>query len=126
MFQERNHRYFKSEKEAFDGFGKTPGVIRRLGCYSQRSRVAPSARGAQHRENPDQCKKTMNLLLEYGSYDLRHIFGLHTPPVFPTATIAFWKALSQIAAALSGIHNFIHGGRDFNGYVASSQCRSID
>ena len=58
---------------------------------------------------------TMNLLLEYGTYDLRLIFGHEAPPVFPTETIAFWEALFGVASAVYGIHKFKHGGSVFNG-----------
>ena len=64
-------------------------------------------------------KMAKNLLLEFGTYDLRHIFGLQTPPVFPAAIVAFWEALSKVAVAVYSIHAFKHGGNDFYGCVQS-------
>ncbi|KAJ4379241.1 hypothetical protein N0V86_005286 [Didymella sp. IMI 355093] len=111
-------QYFEDEKKAFDGLRLIPGVIRRLGCYSHRSPVVP--------QNPStQGTTTMNLLLEYGTYDLRLIFGHLTPPVFPTETIAFWENLFGVANAVSGIHEFKHGGSDFNGWHADIKPENI-
>jgi hypothetical protein len=62
-------------------------------------------------------KDTMNLLLEYGTYDLRLIFGHNLPPVLPKEILAFWEALFEVADAVYGIHEFKTGGSEFNGYV---------
>jgi hypothetical protein len=59
----------------------------------------------------------MNLLLEFGTYDLRLIFGHKLPPVFPKEILAFWEALFEVADAVYGIHEFKTGGSEFNGYV---------
>lgn len=65
-----------------------------------------------------EAKDTMNLLLEYGTYDLRLIFGHHAPPVFPKEILTFWEALFEVADAVYGIHEFKTGGSEFNGYVS--------
>lgn len=121
MFEERNFHYFENEKQAFDGLGKLPGLIRRLGCYAQYSSVELGKNEGHIAKVNIQPKPkiTKNLLLEFGTYDLRHIFGLQTPPVFPAAIVAFWKALSKVADAVDGIHAFEHGGNDFYGCVQS-------
>jgi hypothetical protein len=62
-------------------------------------------------------KDTMNLLLEYGTYDLRLIFGHKLSPVLPKEILAFWEALFEVADAVYGIHEFKTGGSEFNGYV---------
>jgi hypothetical protein len=59
----------------------------------------------------------MNILLEYGSYDLESWFGHVTPPMLPKEILSFWKALFEVADAVSGIHEFKIGGTEFNGSV---------
>jgi hypothetical protein len=64
-----------------------------------------------------EAKDTMNLLLEFGTYDLSLYFGHTLPPVFPKEILAFWEALFEVADAVSGIHEFKAGGSEFYGYV---------
>ena len=59
----------------------------------------------------------MNILLEYGTFDLRLIFGHNLPPVFPAEIATFWKALFQVGDAVYGIHDFKAGGSEYNGLV---------
>lgn len=94
-------------------------MIRRLGCYSHRLLRDPAPGNVQVNGEVQSAKfrDTMNLLLEYGTYDLRLIFGHHTPPVLPKEILAFWEALFEVADAVYGIHELKAGGSEFNGYV---------
>jgi hypothetical protein len=60
-------------------------------------------------------KNTMNLLLEWGQLDLGMTIRSRSPPVFPKEILTFWEALSEVANAVSGIHEFKAGGNEFNG-----------
>ena len=113
-FYEGSFRHYDDEKKAFDGLRQNRGVIRRLGCYSHPSLV-PSVLGDEMAPQAAERRPTMNLLLEWGQYDLRMIFGVQSPPVFPKEILAFWEALFEVADAVSGIHEFKTGGNEFNG-----------
>jgi len=118
-FEEGKFQYYYDEKAAFDGLRGNRGVIRRLGCYSHQL-LSPTPSGITHVNGGNQSterKNTLNLLLEYGTYDLRLIFGHQTPPVLPGEILTFWEALFGVADAVYGIHEFKNGGSEFNGYV---------
>lgn len=105
---------------AFDGLRENRGVIHRLGSYTHQSIIPPQSKVGQtsdERQTSEQRKTTKNLLLEYGTFDLRLIFGHRSPPVFPKEILSFWEALFEVADAVSGIHNFKTGGSEFNGCV---------
>ncbi|KAF2006619.1 hypothetical protein P154DRAFT_615336 [Amniculicola lignicola CBS 123094] len=120
-FNEGYFQHYEDEKRAFDGLQDNKGVIRRLGCYSHRELERPTS--------PDgsvpKGKTTMNILLEYGTYDLRFVFGLRSPPVLPREIVTFWKSLFQVADAVSGIHLFKTGGNEFNGWHADIKPENI-
>ncbi|CAO2655474.1 Nn.00g105380.m01.CDS01 [Neocucurbitaria sp. VM-36] len=125
-FEEGRFQYYHDEKAAFDGLRKNRGVIRRLGCYSHRILHPSSSNGQVNGERQSvQGKNTMNLLLEYGTYDLRLIFGHVQPPVFPKEILGFWEALFEVADAVYGIHEFTSGGSAFNGWHADIKPENI-
>jgi hypothetical protein len=115
-FYEGSFNHYYDEKKAFDGLKSNRGVIRRLGCYSHPSLANIAGEGPQDAKDPrTERKPTMNLLLEWGQYDLGMIFAAHSPPVFPKEICTFWEALFEVADAVSGIHEFKTGGNEFNG-----------
>jgi hypothetical protein len=82
---------------------------------------SPAKNGHRNEErrpvDAKDAKGTMNLLLEFGTYDLSLNFGHTLPPVYPEEIIAFWEALFELADAVYGIHKFKAGGSEFYGYV---------
>lgn len=57
----------------------------------------------------------MNILLEYGTFDLRTYFGHISPPILPSEIIRFWMDMFEISDAVQGIHEFRSGGIQYNG-----------
>jgi hypothetical protein len=115
-FYEWCSNHYHDEKKAFDGLKNHRGVIRCLGCYSHPSLSYIAGEG--HRDAEDlqtERKNTMNLLLEWGQLDLGMTIRSRSPPVFPKEILTFWEALSEVANAVSGIHEFKTGGNEFNG-----------
>jgi len=110
---ESNFQYYNDEKTAFDGLKHNKGVIRRLGCYSHR--VRQEGRNPQESQATCTWKDTMNILLEYGNFDLRLYFGHYSPPVLPAEIIRFWKSIFEVGDAVYGIHEFKQGGSEYNG-----------
>ncbi|KAF3053232.1 hypothetical protein E8E11_000162 [Didymella keratinophila] len=127
VFRETKFHHFQNEKMAFDGLRNVRGLISRLGCYSHKSPMKSATLNGQPKETflPANGKTTKNLLLEYGTYDLRLIFGHQTPPMIPAETIAFWEGLFEVASAVSEIHDFKHGGNEFNGWHADIKPENI-
>jgi hypothetical protein len=102
--------YYSDEKKAFHGLRENKGMIRYLGNYSHSEREYVG--NATEETTP---KNTCNILLEYGIYDLRHIFAFRLPPVFPTEIAKFWEGLFGVAHALQGVHDLKIDGNEFHG-----------
>jgi hypothetical protein len=66
-------------------------------------------------QETDTWKDTKNILLEYGTLDLRLVFGHQSPPVLSAEIIRFWGSLFEVGNAVSGIHEFKQSGEKFNG-----------
>ncbi|OAL52683.1 hypothetical protein IQ07DRAFT_380568 [Pyrenochaeta sp. DS3sAY3a] len=93
VFEQGSFQYYTDEKAAFDGLRENRGVIHRLGCYTHQTLIPsqPTTGQANGERQRFERKTTKNLLLEYGTYDLRLIFGHKSPPVFPKEILGFWE-----------------------------------
>lgn len=103
-------------------------MIQCFGSYSRRVTRPPSSSmaciGAGAHE--PRTKDTHNILLEYGTYDLRMIFGHRLPPVIPKGIITFWAALFEVADAVHGIHEFKIGSDEYHGYINRHEYLDFD
>lgn len=125
-FEPDSFQYYFDEKAAFDGLRGNRGVIRHLGCYSHQIVTPNMSNNGQPQERQAVGRlDTMNLLLEYGTYDLRLIFFHRLPPVLAKEILAFWQALFELADAMHGIHEFKAGGYEFNGWHADIKPENI-
>jgi hypothetical protein len=115
-FYEGSFNHYHDEKKALDGLKNNRGVIRRLGCYSHSSLSYTAGEGLRDAEDlQTERKNTMNILLEWGQWDLGMTLRARSPPVFPKEICTFWEALFEVADAVSGLHEFKTGGNEFNG-----------
>jgi len=79
-------------------------LIRYLGQFSLKEKVG------------DKEKKTYNILMEFGEFDLDEYFAVNKPPERYEEIMSFWRNLFKIARALQIVHNFsYHGGGHYDG-----------
>ncbi|KAF2688224.1 hypothetical protein K458DRAFT_176815 [Lentithecium fluviatile CBS 122367] len=95
--------YFANEKRAFGALRSNKGMIQCLGSFQlleTRSVQDPD------RSSSQDPVKQMNILLEYGRFDLMSLFQVRLPPVNSPEIERFWRALVEIVDALKRIHSF--------------------
>jgi hypothetical protein len=68
--------------------------------------------------------REMNILLEYGRFDLMGIFETRNPPVNSPEIEEFWRSLIEVVDALRGIHDFKTQNDRYHGSVKPSFTRS--
>ncbi|KAF2438416.1 hypothetical protein P171DRAFT_160681 [Karstenula rhodostoma CBS 690.94] len=98
-FESASFPYWANEKQAFTALQqqRNKGMIQCLGCYAI-LRATTDAESSPFRE--------MNILLEYGRFDLMGIFEHRNPPVNSPEIEEFWRSLIEVVDALRGIHDF--------------------
>lgn len=98
-FESASLSYWANEKQAFTALQqqRNKGMIQCLGCYA----ILPGATDAY-----PSLYREMNILLEYGRFDLMGIFEHRNPPVNSPEIEEFWRSLVEVVDALKGIHDF--------------------
>ncbi|KAI1339834.1 hypothetical protein F5Y15DRAFT_415753 [Xylariaceae sp. FL0016] len=99
QFRPNRKEAFDREKQIFTSLGQQEGLIQYMGWYS----VA---------DNMDQ--PLMNLVLEFGDFDLYTAISSEAPPVSPSEIKGFWSGMLDISRALEAIHKLSIDGIDYN------------
>ncbi|KAF1979436.1 hypothetical protein BU23DRAFT_154737 [Bimuria novae-zelandiae CBS 107.79] len=111
-FESAQYPYWANEKDAFHALRGNKGMIQCLGFYailhSTPAEFSSSSQKSQFRE--------MNILLEYGRFDLMRMFQYRLPPVNSPEVEGFWRSLIEVVDALKGIHNIRTQNGRYNGW----------
>lgn len=110
-FDEGWEDLFETERDAFLALRNEVGLVRYLGDYEhievQAASTTPQTITESETSEVEVRKiPTLNIILEYGDYDLDEYFREFTPPVFQSEINFFWTGLFDIAHAVEGIHDF--------------------
>ncbi|KAL1606266.1 hypothetical protein SLS60_003668 [Paraconiothyrium brasiliense] len=103
-FESAQSSYWANEKQAFMVLQqqRNKGMIQCLGYYA----ILRGATTDSHRYSSTSQFREMNILLEYGRFDLMGIFESRLPPVNSPEIEEFWRSLIEVVDALKGIHDF--------------------
>lgn len=101
--------YWANEKQAFTALQQNKGMIQCLGYYAILHGATTGESLSSYRE--------MNILLEYGEFDLMGIFESRLPPVNSLEIEVFWRSLFEVVDALKGIHDLKTQNDQYHGLV---------